>query len=254
MLSLTDFMGWRFGWAAKTYVVLLCLFNMSIGEHSSISCLFWLKQESAALVQGDGGECCTSSFLQLAWRHAWCQGTRTDCDPLQRLLSMLADGQQSALVAGSATDVANRPACALTAWCALCPPIRVAACLAEYTTIGTLFGTYLGTRSWIINIIVGEWRQGLVLQAAQRVGMEQVGVGVYSTCCPASLMPSLTVLCPAALRTGATTMIYTAYGGLFISILTDQVQGASCGEGGLCLASKAAVRRCWGRGCAGPAR
>lgn len=32
MLSLTDFMGWRFGWAAKTYVVMLCLFNMSIGE------------------------------------------------------------------------------------------------------------------------------------------------------------------------------------------------------------------------------
>ncbi|KAI7843654.1 hypothetical protein COHA_002556 [Chlorella ohadii] len=82
VLSLTDFMGWRFGWAAKTYVVLLCLFNMSI------------------------------------------------------------------------------------------------ACLAEYTTIGTLFGTYLGTKSWVINIIVG-----------------------------------------------ATTMIYTAYGGLYISILTDQVQG-----------------------------
>ena len=32
VLSLTDFMGWRFGWAAKTYVVMLCLFNMSIGE------------------------------------------------------------------------------------------------------------------------------------------------------------------------------------------------------------------------------
>ena len=32
MLSLTDFIGWRFGWVAKTYVVLFCLFNMSIGE------------------------------------------------------------------------------------------------------------------------------------------------------------------------------------------------------------------------------
>lgn len=31
VLSLTDFMGWRFGWVAKTYVVLFCLFNMSIG-------------------------------------------------------------------------------------------------------------------------------------------------------------------------------------------------------------------------------
>lgn len=82
VLSLTDFMGWRFGWAAKTYVVMLCLFNMSI------------------------------------------------------------------------------------------------ACLAEYTTIGTLFGTYLGTTSWAINVVVG-----------------------------------------------LTTMVYTAYGGLFISILTDQVQG-----------------------------
>lgn len=36
MLSLTDFMGWRFGWAAKTYVVLLCLFNMSIGQRASM--------------------------------------------------------------------------------------------------------------------------------------------------------------------------------------------------------------------------
>jgi hypothetical protein len=32
VLSLTDFMGWRYGYVAKTYVVLLCLFNMSIGE------------------------------------------------------------------------------------------------------------------------------------------------------------------------------------------------------------------------------
>lgn len=32
VLSLTDFIGWRYGWVAKSYVVLLCLFNMSIGE------------------------------------------------------------------------------------------------------------------------------------------------------------------------------------------------------------------------------
>jgi hypothetical protein len=32
VLSLTDFMGWRYGYVAKSYVVLLCLFNMSIGE------------------------------------------------------------------------------------------------------------------------------------------------------------------------------------------------------------------------------
>lgn len=31
MLSLTDFMGWRFGYVAKSYVVLLCMFNMAIG-------------------------------------------------------------------------------------------------------------------------------------------------------------------------------------------------------------------------------
>lgn len=31
VLSLTDFIGWRYGWVAKTYVVLLCCFNMSIG-------------------------------------------------------------------------------------------------------------------------------------------------------------------------------------------------------------------------------
>lgn len=35
VLSLTDFIGWRFGWVAKTYVVLFCLFNMSIGEGAS---------------------------------------------------------------------------------------------------------------------------------------------------------------------------------------------------------------------------
>lgn len=32
VLSLTDFMGWRFGYVAKSYVVLLCMFNMAIGE------------------------------------------------------------------------------------------------------------------------------------------------------------------------------------------------------------------------------
>ena len=32
VLSLTDFIGWRFGFVAKTYVILLVLFNMSIGE------------------------------------------------------------------------------------------------------------------------------------------------------------------------------------------------------------------------------
>jgi len=42
-----------------------------------------------------------------------------------------------------------------------------AACLAEYTTIGTLFGTYLGTKSWVINIIVGERQQ--VLHPADRI-------------------------------------------------------------------------------------
>lgn len=37
VLSLTDFIGWRYGWVAKTYVVLLCLFNMSIGESCCVS-------------------------------------------------------------------------------------------------------------------------------------------------------------------------------------------------------------------------
>lgn len=32
VLSLTDFMGWRYGTVAKHFVVLLCLFNMSVGE------------------------------------------------------------------------------------------------------------------------------------------------------------------------------------------------------------------------------
>ncbi|KAL4441843.1 hypothetical protein ABPG77_003759 [Micractinium sp. CCAP 211/92] len=82
VLSLTDFMGWRFGYVAKSYVVLLCMFNMAI------------------------------------------------------------------------------------------------ATLAEYTTIGTLFGVYLGSKAYAITITVG-----------------------------------------------LLTMVYTAYGGLFISIITDQVQG-----------------------------
>lgn len=30
--SLTDFMGWRYGYVAKTYVGLLCIFNMCIGK------------------------------------------------------------------------------------------------------------------------------------------------------------------------------------------------------------------------------
>ncbi|EFN57086.1 hypothetical protein CHLNCDRAFT_143863 [Chlorella variabilis] len=34
VLSLTDFMGWRYGYVAKTYVVLLCIFNMSIDGSS----------------------------------------------------------------------------------------------------------------------------------------------------------------------------------------------------------------------------
>lgn len=82
VLSLTDFMGWRYGYVAKTYVVLLCIFNMSI------------------------------------------------------------------------------------------------AMLAEFTTIGTLFGVYLGSKAFAITVVVG-----------------------------------------------LLTMAYTAYGGLFISIITDQVQG-----------------------------
>ena len=32
VLSLTDYMGWRFGFIAKTLVVTIILFNMSIGE------------------------------------------------------------------------------------------------------------------------------------------------------------------------------------------------------------------------------
>lgn len=44
VLSLTDFIGWRFGFASKTYVVLLILFNMSIGEHTF--CIKSLKKPS----------------------------------------------------------------------------------------------------------------------------------------------------------------------------------------------------------------
>ncbi|PSC73100.1 na+ solute symporter isoform B [Micractinium conductrix] len=84
VLSLTDFMGWRYGWVAKTYVVILCLLDMSI------------------------------------------------------------------------------------------------AILAEYTSIGTLFGVYLGSKAYAITICVG-----------------------------------------------ILTLIYTTYGGLYISIITDQIQGVA---------------------------
>jgi Na+/proline symporter len=43
VLSLTDYMGWRFGFAAKTLVVLIILFNMSIAllaEYSTIGSIF----------------------------------------------------------------------------------------------------------------------------------------------------------------------------------------------------------------------
>lgn len=40
---------------------------------------------------------------------------------------------------------------------------------------------------------------------------------------------------PSSVCAGATTMIYTAYGGLYISILTDQVQGGCLSwQGWLC--------------------
>jgi hypothetical protein len=54
--------------------------------------------------------------------------------------------------------------------------------LAEFTTIGTLFGVYLGSKSYAITITVG-----------------------------------------------VLTLLYTYYGGLFISIVTDTVQGARGG-------------------------
>ena len=43
VLSLADFIGWRFGWVAKTYVMLFVVFNMSIAmlaEYSTIGSLF----------------------------------------------------------------------------------------------------------------------------------------------------------------------------------------------------------------------
>jgi SSS family solute:Na+ symporter len=43
VLSLTDYMGWRFGFVAKTFVVLIILFNMSIAllaEYSTIGSIF----------------------------------------------------------------------------------------------------------------------------------------------------------------------------------------------------------------------
>lgn len=82
VLSLTDFMGWRYGTVAKHFVVLLCLFNMSV------------------------------------------------------------------------------------------------AMLAEFSTIGILFGVYLGSKAYAITVVVG-----------------------------------------------LLTLAYTTYGGLFVSIVTDQVQG-----------------------------
>ena len=45
VLSLTDFIGWRYGWVAKSYVVLLCCFNMSIGA----------RGEGGAGARGEGG-------------------------------------------------------------------------------------------------------------------------------------------------------------------------------------------------------
>ncbi len=56
-----------------------------------------------------------------------------------------------------------------------------AALLAEYTTIGALFGVYLDSKRYPIIIVVG-----------------------------------------------VLTTIYTVYGGLVVSIYTDQIQGACC--------------------------
>ncbi len=89
MLSLTDFMGWRFGWAAKTYVVLLCLFNMSIGERASMRfnlarCVV-VKRRGMQLVAG--GLC----RLGIPRRFAACWLLRQMFPYLPLLCSLLAE-------------------------------------------------------------------------------------------------------------------------------------------------------------------
>lgn len=108
MLSLTDFMGWRFGWVAKTYVVLVCLFNMSIGGW--VGGRVWVGLGASAL----------PAVAWLSTSHGSLQLTHPSLTLSHSCLHTLS-----------------------------------AAILAEYTTIGTLFGVYLGTKAVAITVTVG---------------------------------------------------------------------------------------------------
>jgi hypothetical protein len=168
VLSLTDYIGWRFGFAAKTYVVVLVLFNMSIGAPSART------------------------------------ARRRTPRPLSRPLSPLSTPSPHRLSLFFPLSLPLTLSLSLP-----CPPPPTrAALLAEFTTIGTIFQAYVGSVAYPMIIVVG-----------------------------------------------VLTLAYTAYGGLLVSIYTDQVQGESssfvrsqrCGRacaGGVGWGARACVRAC----------